>query len=100
MNALPLPVLLAIFANLPEIAIVVSASLTHQVGIAVGNILGGIALQTVVLVLLDAAGLPGTVGLSYRGASLLVLLEAGMVVAVLSVCLLYTSPSPRDGLLS
>jgi len=78
-------ILLAIVTNLPEIAIVVSASLTHQVGIAVGNILGGIALQTVVLVLLDAAGLPGTVALSYRGASLLVLLEAGIVVAVLSV---------------
>ena len=78
-------VLLAIVTNLPEIAIVVSASLTHQLGIAVGNILGGIAMQTVVLVLLDAVGLPGTVSLSYRGASLLVLLEAGMVVAVLSV---------------
>ena len=78
-------ILLAIVTNLPEIAIVVSAALTHQLGIAVGNILGGIALQTVVLVLLDAAGLPGTVALSYRGASLLVLLEAGIVVAVLSV---------------
>jgi cation:H+ antiporter len=78
-------ILLAIVTNLPEIAIVVSAAMTHQMGIAVGNILGGIALQTVVLVLLDAAGLPGTVSLSYRGASLLVLLEAGMVVAVLSV---------------
>jgi len=78
-------ILLAVVTNLPEIAIVVSASLTNQVGIAVGNILGGIALQTVVLVLLDALGLPGTQSLSYRGASLLVLLEAGMVVAVLCV---------------
>ena len=78
-------ILLAVVTNLPEIAIVVSASLTHQVGIAVGNILGGIAIQTVVLVLLDAVGLPGSESLSYRGASLLVLLEAGMVVAVLCV---------------
>jgi cation:H+ antiporter len=78
-------ILLAVVTNLPEIAIVVSASLTNQVGIAVGNILGGIAIQTVVLVLLDAVGLPGTESLSYRGASLLVLLEAGMVVAVLCV---------------
>jgi cation:H+ antiporter len=78
-------ILLAIVTNLPEIAIVISAALTQQLGIAVGNILGGIALQTVVLVLLDAVGLPGTASLSYRGASLLVLLEAGMVVAVLSV---------------
>jgi cation:H+ antiporter len=78
-------ILLAVVTNLPEIAIVVSASLTHQVGIAVGNILGGIAIQTVVLVLLDAVGLPGNESLSYRGASLLVLLEAGIVVAVLCV---------------
>jgi len=78
-------ILLAIVTNLPEIAIVVSAALTHQVGIAVGNILGGIAIQTVVLVLLDAVAIPGTVALSYLGASLLVLLEAGMVVAVLSI---------------
>jgi len=78
-------ILLAIVTNLPEIAIVVSAALTHQVGIAVGNILGGIAIQTVVLVLLDAIAVPGTKALSYLGASLLVLLEAGMVVAVLSI---------------
>jgi len=78
-------ILLAIVTNLPEIAIVVSASVSHHIDIAVGNILGGIAIQTVVLVLLDAVGLPGTVSLSNRGASLLVLLEAGMVVAVLSV---------------
>ena len=52
-------ILLAVVTNLPEIAIVVSASLTNQLGIAVGNILGGIAIQTVVLVFLDAVGLPG-----------------------------------------
>jgi cation:H+ antiporter len=78
-------ILLAIVTNLPEIAIVASAALAHDLGIAVGNILGGIAIQTVVLVVLDAAGLPGDVALSYRGASLIVLLEAGTVVAVLTV---------------
>ena len=78
-------ILLAIVTNLPEIAIVASAALTHDLGIAVGNILGGIAIQTVVLVVLDAVGLPGAVALSYRGASLIVLLEAGTVVAVLTV---------------
>jgi cation:H+ antiporter len=36
-------------------------------------------------VFLDAAGLPGTIALSRQGASLVVLLEAGTVVAVLSV---------------
>jgi cation:H+ antiporter len=33
-------IILAIATNLPEIAIVVSASLTHHTGIAIGNILG------------------------------------------------------------
>jgi len=78
-------IFLAIVTNLPEIAIVVSASAAHNLGIAVGNILGGIAIQTVVLVVLDAAGLPGDVALSYRGASLIVLLEAATVVAVLGL---------------
>jgi cation:H+ antiporter len=78
-------IFLSIVTNLPEIAIVASAAVAHNLGIAVGNILGGIAIQTVVLVVLDATGLPGDVALSYRGASLIVLLEAATVVAVLGL---------------
>ncbi|CAN5357836.1 sodium:calcium antiporter [soil metagenome] len=80
-------IVLAVATNLPEIAITVSAAISGNVGVAVGNILGGIALQTVVLVILDAFGKrgKGVKPLTYRAGSLTLVLEAVIVVAVLTV---------------
>ncbi len=78
-------ILLAIATNLPEIAIVASASLSGNLGVAVGNILGGIAIQTVVLVALDVFGVRGPRPLTYRAASLVLVLEAALVVVVLAI---------------
>ena len=78
-------ILLALATNLPEIAIVASASLSGSVGVAVGNILGGIAIQTVVLVVLDAFGVRGRQPLTYLAASLVLVLEGALVIAVLAV---------------
>jgi hypothetical protein len=47
-----------------------SAALSGSVGAAVGNILGGIAIQTVVLVVLDAFGVGPGRPLTYRAAFL------------------------------
>src|SRR5947208_15302066 len=46
-------ILLAIVTNLPEIAITASGAFRNQLGIATGNIIAGIPIQTGVLVLLD-----------------------------------------------
>jgi len=78
-------ILLAIATNLPEIAITISAALSHQLGVAVGNIVGGIGIQTVVLVALDVFGVRGKRPLTYRAASLVLLLEGAVVVAVLGI---------------
>src|ERR687886_681163 len=58
--------------------------------IAIGNILGGIAIQTVVLVVLDVAGLGRRDALSYVGSSLQLVLEGGLVIAVLVVSVMGT----------
>lgn len=80
-------IVLAVATNLPEIAITVSAAASGSIEVAVGNILGGIALQTVVIVILDAFGRRGNrvKPITYRAASLGLVLEAIVVVAVLAV---------------
>src|SRR5581483_250501 len=86
-------VLLAFATNLPEIAIVVTAAIAHNLGIATGNILGGIAIQTVVLAVLDRFGVRD-VPLSYRAASLTLVVEGALVVALLAIVVDGTRLSP------
>ena len=83
-------IILAVVTNLPEIAITVSGALRHQLGIAVGNLLGGIALQTVVLVALDIWGVGKLAPLTYRAASLSLVLEGALVVAILGLVIMGT----------
>lgn len=78
-------VLLALVTNLPEVAIVTSASLRGSMDIAVSNILGGIAIQTVVLAALDRWGLGRTAPLTSRVVSPAILIEGMLVVAVLAL---------------
>ena len=78
-------ILLAIVTNLPEIAITASGAMRNQLGIATGNILGGIAIQTVVLVLLDFAAMGKRAPLIGHAASLDLVLEAVLVIVMLAI---------------
>src|SRR5690348_14160413 len=83
-------IILAIATNLSNIVVVVSASLTHHIGIAIGNILGGIAVQTLVLVILDGIGVRRKGALTYEAASLQLVLEGVLVIGVLVISIMGT----------
>jgi cation:H+ antiporter len=78
-------VFLAIITNLPEIAITAVAAFNHDYDIAVSNILGGIAIQTAVLVLIDIYGVGRKAPLTLKGHSKILLFEGLTVIIILSL---------------
>ncbi len=82
-------VLLAVSGSLPEVAITVSAVLQGHLDVAAGNLIGGIAIQTMVLVLCDRA-VGGDRPLTYLVGSLIPVLEGALVVVVVAVMLMGT----------
>ena len=80
-------ILLGIAGTLPEIAITVSAALSGHLGLATGNLLGGIAMQTLVLVLLDATSRSRT-PLSSLSNVLEPIIEAIFVIILVTLALL------------
>lgn len=78
-------VLLAIAGSLPELAITVSAAASGHLALAAGNLIGGIATATMVLVLCDLfAARP----LTYLVGSLLPVLEGLLVVLTVAAVLM------------
>ena len=82
-------ILLAVAGSLPELAITISAITQGELGIAAGNLIGGIAMQTLVLVICDRA-VRGERPLSYLVGSLIPVLEGLLVVFVVGVMLMGT----------
>jgi cation:H+ antiporter len=80
-------ILLGFAGTLPEIAITVSAAHTGDLGLATGNLLGGIAVQTLVLVLLDALTHSQT-PLTTLSMVLEPIVEALLVIIMLAIALL------------
>jgi cation:H+ antiporter len=80
-------ILLAIAGSLPEIAITVSAAHAGNLGLAAGNLIGGIAIQTMVLVACDAAA-SAERPLTFLVGSLVPVVEGLTVVFVVGEVLL------------
>ena len=79
-------VLLGVAGSLPEIAVVYSAALHGHVPVIIGTLIGGIALQTLLLVLFDAAAGRDR-PLSYLAGSVMLCLETlfAIVITVLAI---------------
>ena len=88
-------IILAFATNLPEIAITISAALSGRLDVAVGNILGGIAAQTVVLAILDAIESRKGEPLTHRAASLELVLEGVLVLSVLGAVVMGAQFAPH-----
>lgn len=88
-------VLLAIATNLPEVAIIAAGAYHRDLSLAIGNILGGIAIQTVVLVLLDGPGLRHPRPLSSMVPSLTIVLQGLVLIAILMLCLVGALSPPK-----
>jgi len=90
-------VLLAVAGSLPELAITVSAAAQGNLDLAAGNLIGGIAVQTMVLVLCDfVAGRERP--LTYLVGALTPVLEAMLVVLVVSGVLMGSLLKPSTAI--
>ena len=81
-------VFLAIVTNLPEIAITAVAAYHRDYDIAISNILGGIAIQTVVLSLIDVFGVGRSAPLTQKGHAKILILEGVSLIFILSVVII------------
>ena len=81
-------VFLAIVTNLPEIAITAVAAYKRDYDIAISNLLGGIAIQTVVLVLIDIFGVGRSAPLTLKGHSKILIIEGVTLIFILCVVII------------
>lgn len=79
-------ILLGFATSLPELAIVVFGAANQHLDLVIGNLIGGIGIQTALLALLDARG-PKDVSLTFLVGSLTLIIEAATVVAVAAIAI-------------
>lgn len=79
-------ILLGIAGSLPEIAVVSSAALAGHIPIIIGNLIGGLSIQTLIIVIFDFA-VRKKRPLSYLAGSLLMSLETIFAIALVIIAI-------------
>lgn len=87
-------ILLGIATSLPEIAITISAALTNHISVIIGNLIGGIAIQTLVIIIFDFL-IKGKKPISFLTGSRILFFEA-LFVIVMSLITVAASFYPKD----
>jgi cation:H+ antiporter len=82
-------IILGIVGSLPEIAIAVSAAIHGHISVIIGNLIGGISVQTLVIVLLDFA-VDGKRPLSYLAGSISMFFETAFAVVMVLLAIAAT----------
>lgn len=82
-------ILLGISGSLPEIAVCLSAARDGHISVIIGNLLGGIAIQTLVIVIFDFA-VKKKRPLSYLAGSPILALETLFAISITIIALLAT----------
>jgi cation:H+ antiporter len=79
-------VLLGIAGSLPETAVVWSAAANHHIPVIIGNLIGGLAIQTLVIVIFDIA-VKGKQPLSYHAGSKMLSFETIFAMLITALAL-------------
>jgi cation:H+ antiporter len=80
-------ILLGIAGTLPEIAVVASAAVQGHIPVIIGNLIGGISIQTLVIVLFDLA-VRNKKPLSYLAGSVILSIETTFAIVITALALL------------
>ena len=90
-------ILLGVAGSLPEIAVVFSAAVHGHIPVIIGNLLGGIAIQTLIIVIFDFA-IKGKRPLSYLAGSITLFFETIFAIFMLALAILGTYVPAKDSI--
>ena len=90
-------ILLGITGSLPEIAVIYSAALDGHTPVIIGNLIGGISIQVLLLVVFDFATKKKR-PLSYMAGSLILSFETLLAMIILAIAILGTFISPEKNI--